>query len=46
MTRLARLRRNLDHAGAFHAGATEAWRGLDVAVLQELILDSTVDFVL
>jgi uncharacterized protein (DUF1015 family) len=37
-TQLARLRADVDHAPAFPAGSSAAWRELDVAVLQELVL--------
>jgi hypothetical protein len=37
-SRVARLRRDVDHDAAFPPNASAAWRGLDVAVLQELIL--------
>ena len=38
-TRLVTLRPDVDLAPAFPPRASEAWRSLDVAVLQELILD-------
>jgi uncharacterized protein (DUF1015 family) len=37
-TCLAVLRRDQDHGAAFPAGTSAAWRQLDVAVLQELVL--------
>jgi uncharacterized protein (DUF1015 family) len=42
-TRVARLRADLDHSSAFPAGSSEAWRSLDVAVLQELVLSPLLD---
>ena len=39
VTSLVTLRGDVDHTTAFPARASEAWRSLDVAVLQELILD-------
>jgi len=42
-TRVARLRADVDHAHAFPAGSSDAWRSLDVAVLQELILSPLLD---
>lgn len=36
--RLARLRGDVDHGPVFPPHASAAWRGLDVAVLQELVL--------
>jgi uncharacterized protein (DUF1015 family) len=38
VTKLARLREDVDHASAFPGTASQAWRELDVAVLQELVL--------
>ena len=38
VTKLARLREDVDHTEAFPAEASEAWCALDVAVLQELVL--------
>jgi uncharacterized protein (DUF1015 family) len=43
VTKLARLRSDVDLTGAFPDGASEAWRGLDVAVLQELVLSPLLD---
>ena len=43
VTLLARLRTDVDHSDAFPAGTSEAWRALDVAVLQELILSPLLD---
>ena len=37
-TKLARLREDVDHSAAFPEASTQAWRALDVAVLQELVL--------
>ena len=37
-TQIARLRTGVDHSGAFPTGSSDAWRSIDVAVLQELIL--------
>jgi len=42
-TRVARLRADVDHAAAFPAGSSDAWRSIDVAVLQELILSPLLD---
>lgn len=39
VTSLVTLRPELDHTPAFPPRTSEAWRSLDVAVLQELILD-------
>jgi uncharacterized protein (DUF1015 family) len=39
VTSLVTLRPDIDHAPAFPPRTSEAWRSLDVAVLQELILD-------
>ncbi len=41
--RLAALRGGMDHAGAFPPDASAAWRSLDVAVLQELVLSPLLD---
>jgi uncharacterized protein (DUF1015 family) len=38
-TRLVTLRPDVDHGPAFPPRTSDAWRSLDVAVLQELILD-------
>jgi uncharacterized protein (DUF1015 family) len=43
VTKLARLRTDVDHADAFPPASSEAWRALDVAVLQELILSPLLD---
>lgn len=43
ITKLVRLRDDVDHSAAFPAGTSEAWRALDVAVLQELILSPLLD---
>jgi uncharacterized protein (DUF1015 family) len=43
VTMLARLRTDVDHSAAFPAGSSDAWRGLDVAVLQELALSPLFD---
>jgi uncharacterized protein (DUF1015 family) len=37
-TQVARLRSDVDHSPAFPPGSSDAWRALDVAVLQELVL--------
>lgn len=42
-TRVARLRSDVDHADAFPAGSSDAWRSIDVAVLQELVLSPLLD---
>lgn len=42
-TRIARLRADVDHACAFPAGTSDAWRSIDVAVLQELVLSPLLD---
>ncbi len=42
-TRLARLRDDADLDGAFPDGSSGAWRALDVAVLQELVLSPLLD---
>jgi uncharacterized protein (DUF1015 family) len=42
-TRVARLRSDVDHSGAFPAGSSDAWRSIDVAVLQELVLSPLLD---
>jgi len=42
-TRLVRLRSDVDHSAAFPPASSEAWRALDVAVLQELILSPLLD---
>ena len=39
VTSLVTLHDDMDHSAAFPARASEAWRSLDVAALQELILD-------
>ena len=43
VTRLASLRADTDHSAAFPAGTSAAWRNLDVAVLQELVLSPLLD---
>lgn len=43
VTLLARLRDDIDHGDAFPAGTSPAWRSLDVAVLQELVLSPLLD---
>jgi uncharacterized protein (DUF1015 family) len=43
VTKLARLRDDLDVSSRFPAGASDAWKGLDVAVLQELVLAPLLD---
>jgi uncharacterized protein (DUF1015 family) len=40
---LARLRTDVDHSDAFPLDASPAWRALDVAVLQELVLSPLLD---
>jgi uncharacterized protein (DUF1015 family) len=42
-TKVARLRSDVDHSAAFPAGSSAAWRALDVAVLQELVLSPLLD---
>jgi uncharacterized protein (DUF1015 family) len=42
-TRVARLRDDVDHSKAYPAGTSEAWRSLDVATLQELVLSPLLD---
>jgi len=42
-TRLVQLRADVDHTDAFPAGSSDAWRALDVAVLQELIMSPLLD---
>jgi uncharacterized protein (DUF1015 family) len=42
-TRVARLRADVEHGSAFPPGSSEAWRSLDVAVLQELVLSPLLD---
>jgi uncharacterized protein (DUF1015 family) len=42
-TRLVALRQDVDHTSAFPSGTSDAWRSLDVAVLQELILSPILD---
>ena len=42
-TKVVRLRTDVDHSVAFPATSSEAWRALDVAVLQELILSPLLD---
>lgn len=43
VTKLARLRTDADLSHAFPAGTSTAWRALDVAVLQELVLSPLLD---
>lgn len=43
VTKLATLRTDVDHTDAFPAGTSDAWRALDVAVLQELVLSPLLD---
>jgi uncharacterized protein (DUF1015 family) len=43
LTKVARLRADVDHADAFPAGTSDAWRSTDVAVLQELVLSPLLD---
>jgi len=43
VTKLASLRTDVDHTDAFPAGMSAAWRALDVAVLQELVLSPLLD---
>ena len=43
VTKLARLRSDVDVSGDFPAGTSDAWRDLDVAVLQELVLSPLLD---
>ena len=43
VTKLVRLRDDVDHSDAFPASSSAAWRALDVAVLQELILSPVLD---
>lgn len=43
VTLLATLRDDVDHADAFPAGTSDAWRALDVAVLLELVLSPLFD---
>jgi uncharacterized protein (DUF1015 family) len=42
-SRVARLRSDVDHSAAFPTGASEVWRSIDVAVLQELVLSPLLD---
>lgn len=42
-TAVARPRTDVDHADAFPAGTSDAWRSIDVAVLQELVLSPLLD---
>jgi uncharacterized protein (DUF1015 family) len=42
-TRLVALRDDVDHSDAFPEDTSDAWRSLDVAVLQELILSPILD---
>jgi uncharacterized protein (DUF1015 family) len=43
ITRLARLRTDIDPAGDYPAASSKAWRTLDVATLQELVLSPLLD---
>lgn len=43
VTKLARLRSDVDHHDAYPAGSSAAWRALDVAALQELVLSPLLD---
>jgi uncharacterized protein (DUF1015 family) len=43
VTKLARLRGDVNHSDAFPAASSLAWRALDVAVLQELVLSPLLD---
>jgi len=43
VTLLARLRTDVDHSDAFPAGTSQAWRALDVAVIQELVMSPLLD---
>jgi uncharacterized protein (DUF1015 family) len=43
VTKLARLRTDIDVAPAFPADTSDAWRSLDVAALQELVLSPLLD---
>jgi uncharacterized protein (DUF1015 family) len=43
ITKIARLREDIDHDEAFPATASAAWRALDVSVLQELVLSPLLD---
>jgi len=43
VTLLARLRADIDHSDAFPAGTSQAWRALDVAVIQELVMSPLLD---
>jgi uncharacterized protein (DUF1015 family) len=43
VTLLAHLRGDVDHSDAFPAGTSEAWRALDVAVVQELVMSPLLD---
>jgi uncharacterized protein (DUF1015 family) len=43
VVKLVRLRLDVDHAAAYPAGTSEAWRSLDVATLQELVLSPLLD---
>jgi uncharacterized protein (DUF1015 family) len=43
VTLLAQLRTDVDHSAAFPAGASQHWRDLDVAALQELVMSPLLD---
>jgi len=43
VTKLVTLRTDVDHAAAYPEGTSDAWRALDVATLQELILSPLLD---
>jgi uncharacterized protein (DUF1015 family) len=43
VTKLVRLRDDVDHSAAYPPGTSDAWRALDVATLQELILSPLLD---
>lgn len=43
VTKLARLREDVDLTGAYPAGSSAAWRSLDVSTLQELVLGPLLD---
>jgi uncharacterized protein (DUF1015 family) len=42
-TKLVRLRADVDHSDSFPVDSSDAWRALDVAVLQELVLSPLLD---
>ncbi|MDO8964895.1 MAG: DUF1015 domain-containing protein [Coriobacteriia bacterium] len=43
VTKLVRLRSDIDHTAAYPTGTSAPWRALDVATLQELILNPLLD---